>query len=194
MAGQIFPRSQVSVCRGRLSGASLINVIAGKDELGHISQMFSTKRHNRQCCGISVSRVLQTWLMAFVILLAGITQSGLIPALITGHATGISQANAADAVPGGNVVLICTPNGIEPVNLADKDGDQHTRPDNPPPMAGHAFCSLCATHHGAVVAIELPDMVPVPVVHHLRFAVANGKADGREVLRVHHSRAPPVAI
>jgi hypothetical protein len=155
--------------------------------------MFSTQRHNRTHRGMSISRVLQTWAMAFVILLAGVTQSGLIPALLGGYATGISQARAADAYPGSNVVLICTPGGIKPVNLADGIGGDASTPESPP-NAGHAFCSLCATHHGAMLGVGLPNVVGVAVIHDVGFATANGIATGHEIPRVRHSRAPPVAV
>ena len=43
--------------------------------------MITCKRHNRHSGGISLRRVVQTWLVAFVVLFAGVTQSGLVPAL-----------------------------------------------------------------------------------------------------------------
>lgn len=172
----------------------MINVIAGDDEFGHINQMISIRRHTRHDRGPSITRVLQTWLMAFVILLAGVTQSGLIPALLGAQATGIARASAADVFPGGDVLLICTPNGIKSVTVADGDVGHASAPDGIPSPAGHAFCSLCATHHGAAVAVELPDIVPVAVVHDVRFAAANGVATGHEWPRIRHSRAPPAVV
>ena len=154
--------------------------------------MFSTQRYNRNHREMSTRRVLQTWVMAFVILLAGVTQSGLIPALLTGQAAGISQASAADIYPGGNVLLICTPGGIKKVDLANGNADKV--PTDVPPLAGHAFCSLCATHHGAVIAVDMPDMAPVAVVHEIRFAKVPGRATGHDMPRVRHSRAPPAVI
>jgi hypothetical protein len=154
--------------------------------------MFSTQRHNRNYREMSTRRVVQTWVMALVILLAGVTQSGLIPALLTGQATGISQARAADIYPGGNVLLICTPGGIKKVDLANENPDKV--PTDVPPLAGHAFCSLCATHHGAVIAVDMPDMAPVAVVHEIRFAKVPGIVTGHDMPRVRHSRAPPAVI
>ena len=162
----------------------MINVIAGDDEFGHINQMISIRRHTRHDRGPSIT----------VILLAGVTQSGLIPALLGGQATGIARASAADVFPGGDVLLICTPNGIKSVTVADGDVGHASAPDGIPSPAGHAFCSLCATHHGAVVAVELPDIAPVAVVHDARFAAANGVATGHEWPRIRHSRAPPAVV
>jgi len=165
---------------------TMINVIAGRDQIGHITFMDSTKRPYRRS-GFSVARVVQTWAMAFVILLAGVTQSGFIPALLNGQFTGISGVQAA---PGSNVILICTGDGIKAVSL----GADENVPDAPAQTAGHGFCSLCATHHGAVVDIDVPYVAPVAVPHDVDYAHAGGIASGHEIPRIRHSRAPPYFI
>lgn len=149
--------------------------------------MDSTKRPYRRF-GFSVARVVQTWAMAFVILLAGVTQSGFIPALLNGQFSGIAGAEAA---PGSNVILICTGNGIKAVSLGNDGQDV---PDAPAQTAGHGFCSLCATHHGAVVDINVPYVAPVSVPHNVDYAHAVGVAAGHDIPRIRHSRAPPYFI
>ena len=153
--------------------------------------MRSTNRHTCRSNGMSARRVFQTWLMAFVILLAGVTQSGLIPALLS------NSAQAAPFGPGSNVLQICTPNGIKtvatsgaiPVGDVDPYGTGHGGQ-----MAGHGFCSLCATHHGAVISLDLPYVAPVSIAHVVAYATANGIASGHEIPRIRHSRAPPAFV
>lgn len=164
----------------------MINVIAATPQIRHITFMDTTKRPYRRF-GFSVARVVQTWAMAVVILLAGITQSGFVPALLNGQFDGISGAQAA---PGSNVILICTGTGIKAVSL---DGGNDT-PDIPAQSAGHGFCSLCATHHGAVVDIDAPYVAPVCVPHNVDYAHAVGVAAGHDIPRIRHSRAPPSFI
>lgn len=159
--------------------------------------MYSTERQHRRLVGPVASRVLQTWVMAFVILISGVTQSGFIPALLGGFGGGVSGVQAAVAAPGGNVLLICTADGIQTV-LLDETGDatvsgtgSNDRPGHP---VGHVFCALCATHHGAVIGIDLPYAAPVAVIHDVTFAAAIGFANGHDIPRSRHSRAPPVSV
>lgn len=164
----------------------MIKVIAAHDQIGHITFMDTTKRPYCRF-GFSVARVVQTWVMAVVILLAGVTQSGFIPALLNGQFSGVSGVQAG---PGSNVILICTGNGIQTISLdADKDV-----PDAPTQNAGHGFCSLCATHHGAVVDVNVPYAAPVAVSHNVDYAHAVGLASGHDIPRIRHSRAPPFFI
>jgi hypothetical protein len=165
----------------------MINVIAAKDQIGHITFMDTTKRPYRRF-GFSLARVVQTWVMAVVILLAGVTQSGFIPALLNGQFAGVSSAQAG---PGSNVILICTGTGIKAVSLGSNGQDI---PDVPGQMAGHGFCSLCATHHGAVVNVDAPYVAPVSVPHNVDYAHAVGFAFGHDIPRIRHSRAPPSFI
>ena len=160
--------------------------------------MSTQKRHNRHDCqrgGLSTRRVVQTWLVAFVILFAGVTQSGLVPALLSGQASGISTASAAEIVPSGDYLLICTPTGIKMVSV---DTLENAAPSDGPGQTGklpaHAFCPLCANHHGAMAAIDLPDVAPKPIIHDVTYAQATILVTGNDVLRIRHSRAPPVSI
>lgn len=157
--------------------------------------MLSTIRHTRHFGGLSVARVVQTWLMALVILLTGVTQSGVIPALLSGQATGIAGAQAAIAGPGSNVLLICTPDGIKRV-AADGSlvGDDTFPADHSNQMAGHGFCSLCATHHGAMVSVDFPYVAPTAISHDILYAPANGVGRGHDWPRIRHSRAPPAFV
>ncbi len=164
----------------------MINVIAAKPQIVHITLMDTTKRPYRRF-GFSVARVVQAWAMAVVILLAGITQSGFVPALLNGQFDGISGAAAG---PGSNVILICTGTGIKAVSLSGADGV----PDTPAQSAGHGFCSLCATHHGAVVDIDVLYVAPVSVSHHVDYVHAVGGASGHDIPRIRHSRAPPFSV
>jgi len=161
----------------------------------HIQSMFTRKRHNHRVGNLSLRRVVQTWLMALVVLFAGVTQSGLVPALLSGQASGISTASASEIAPGGDYLLICTPAGIELVSVDALVGvvtsDASGQSDE---MPAHAFCPLCANHHGAMAAIELPDVAPVPVTHHVSYAEATVLAAGNDVPRIRHSRAPPISI
>jgi hypothetical protein len=159
--------------------------------------MFSTKRHNSHVSGLSARRVLQTWLMAFVILFAGVTQSGLVPALLSGQATGISAATAAEIGPDSDYLLICTPSGIKLVSLAELEGDASDgadATDRPDDMAGHAFCPLCANHHGAVVSFDTPEAARITKLHELAYATAFDGAWAYEIPRIRHSRAPPSSV
>lgn len=169
----------------------MINVIAAIDQIRHIRRMLSTKRHRRREAGMSAGRFLQIWLMAFVILLAGVTQSGVVPALLNGQNTGVSGALAATAAPGSNVLLICTPAGIKTFNLVSGDA---VPSDDLPEAAGHGFCSLCATHHGAVAVLDLPYGAPVTVAHNVAYGAANGIATDHDIPRIRHSRAPPLSV
>jgi len=157
--------------------------------------MITCKRHNRHAGGISLRRVVQTWLVAFVVLFAGITQSGLIPALLSGQATGISIASATEAAPGGDYLLVCTPAGIKLVSVDTLDtvmtDDASGQSDELP---AHAFCPLCANHQGAIAAIDLPYVAPVQVIHHVNYAEAIVVAFGNDFPRIRHSRAPPAFI
>lgn len=157
--------------------------------------MLSTKRHTRRFGGVSLARVVQTWLMALVILLTGVTQSGLIPALMSGQATGIAGAQAAIPGPGSNILLICTPEGIKRVGADGSElADDLSSTDHSGQMAGHGFCSLCATHHGAMVSVDLPYVAPVAIAHIVSYGPANGIASGHDMPRIRHSRAPPAFV
>ncbi|WP_276652673.1 DUF2946 family protein [Thalassospira lucentensis] len=125
--------------------------------------------------------------MACVILLAGFTQSGFIPAFLSGQRIGVSGAQAA---PGGDLLLICTPDGIRAVSLGGGDLPTPDGENN----AAHGFCSLCATHHGVFVDLGVPDISPVSKVGHITYAHAIGVAAGHEIPRIRHSRAPPLSV
>ncbi|KJE36228.1 hypothetical protein UF64_05040 [Thalassospira sp. HJ] len=157
--------------------------------------MITHKRHNRRAGGLSLRRVVQTWLVAFVVLFAGVTQSGLVPALLSGQSSGISTASAAEIAPGGEYLLICTPAGIKVVSVDTLEGVVTSgSSDATDEMPAHAFCPLCANHHGAMAAIALPYNAPKPITHDVSYAKATVFATGNDVLRIRHSRAPPVSI
>lgn len=140
-------------------------------------------------------RVVQTWLVVFVVLFAGVTQSGLVPALLGGAATGIASASASDIAPGGDYVLICTPTGIKLASVDTLEGAVPSdAPDQPDKIPAHAFCPLCANHHGAMAAIDLPYVAPVLVTHDVFYAKAMAFAVAHEHPRSHHPRAPPFSI
>ena len=125
--------------------------------------------------------------MACVILLAGVTQSGFIPALLGGQGIGVS---GAQATPSSDLLLICTPDGIRTVSFG---GETQSTPDGKNNTA-HGFCSLCATHHGVFVDLGVPDVAPASKVGHITYAHAIGVAAGHEIPRIRHSRAPPLSI
>ncbi|AXO15924.1 DUF2946 family protein [Thalassospira indica] len=157
--------------------------------------MITCKRHNRRSGGISLRRVVQTWLVAFFVLFAGVTQSGLVPALLSGQATGVATASAAEIAPGGDYVLICTPAGIKLVSADTLDGVVASNASGQADeMPTHAFCPLCANHHGAMAAIDLPYVAPVPVIHDVSYAKAIAFVAVNDIPRGRHSRAPPVSI
>ncbi len=161
--------------------------------------MITQKRHSRHLCqgrGLSIRRVVQTWLVAFVVLFAGVTQSGLVPALLSGQASGISPASAAEITPDSDYLLICTPAGIKlvPVDTLEDAGVSDDASGQRGKLPAHAFCPLCANHHGAMAAIDLPDVAPKPIIHDVTYAQATIVVTGNNVLRIRHSRAPPVSI
>lgn len=140
-------------------------------------------------------RVVQTWLVAFVVLFAGVTQSGLVPALLSGQSTGIATASAAEIAPGGDYVLICTPAGIKLASVDQLYGVvASASTDDTDEMPAHASCPLCANHHGAMAAIDLPYVAPVPVIHDVTYAKAIALVALHDVRRTRHSRAPPTSI
>jgi len=158
--------------------------------------MLSTRRQHNAFLRISLRpsslrRVVQTWVMAFVILLAGVTQSGFIPALLLGGEIGVAGAQAA---PGGNVILICTGDGIQTIVFGPDGPEISENTDHPAQTAGHGFCSLCASHHGAVVDVSLPYVEPVSISHDVSFAAAIGVAKGHEIPRSRQPRAPPHSV
>lgn len=164
----------------------MINVIAGGPYIVHIRNMPISVFSHKPVCVRTLSRMLQVWGIAFVILLAGVTQSGFIPALLGGQGIGVSGAQAA---PGGDLLLICTPDGVRTVSL---NGDDPKPVDSN--KTHHGFCSLCATHHGVFVDLSIPDVVPVSEIGPVTYAHAIGVAAGHEIPRIRHSRAPPLSV
>ncbi|PKR58134.1 hypothetical protein COO92_10260 [Thalassospira lohafexi] len=165
----------------------MINVIARDRYIVHIKPMRVFTCSHSASCVRPLSRLLQVWGMACVILLAGVTQSGFITALLGGQGIGVSGAQAA---PGGDLLLICTPDGIRAVSLGGGDLPTPDGENN----AAHGFCSLCATHHGVFVDLGVPDISPVSKVGHITYAHAIGVAAGHEIPRIRHSRAPPLSV
>ena len=165
----------------------MINVIARDRYIVHIKPMRVFTCSHSASCVRPLSRLLQVCGMACVILLAGVTQSGFIPALLGGQGIGVSGAQAA---PGGDLLLICTPDGIRVVSRGGGDLPTPDGENN----AAHGFCSLCATHHGVFVDLGVPDISPVSKVGHITYAHAIGVAAGHEIPRIRHSRAPPLSV
>tara|TARA_E500000318_G_scaffold22554_1_gene22976 strand:- start:1711 stop:2208 length:498 start_codon:yes stop_codon:yes gene_type:complete len=165
----------------------MINVIARDRYIVHIKPMRVFICSDSARCVRPLSRLLQVWGMACVILLAGFTQSGFIPALLGGQGIGVSGAQAA---PGSDLLLICTPDGIRAVSLS---GDAPPTQDDKS-NAAHGFCSLCATHHGVFVDLGVPDIDPMSKIGLITYTDAIGVAAGHEIPRIRHSRAPPLSV
>ena len=173
----------------------MIYVIVAPVDFGHTTIMSSDVRPMPfRISTRTAGYILRVWFLAFVMLMAGVTQSGFITVLLGGQGNGqLTAISGALATPGGDVILICTGDGIRAVAT----GDGSPLPSSSPSQGhstGHGFCSLCASHHGAVASFIAPLGVPVSVVQDAEYAQARLIATRMTRVRTRHSRAPPVSI
>ncbi|MCC9624298.1 hypothetical protein LPB41_21665 [Thalassospira sp. MA62] len=160
--------------------------------------MCATKRQCRGANRLTVRHVISTWTVAIAILLVGVVQSGGAAALLGGWGiSGTSLIRASTDVsvfPGGNIIQICTPAGIETITLGDTAIDASGRDPSQSQTVGHGFCSLCASHHGAVVALNQPDATVVEISRDVVYRAVTVTTTAHEIPRLRHPRAPPVII
>lgn len=165
-------------------------VVAGK--FGHIQTMpVHTNLMPSHTKIRAAGHILRVWMLALVILMTGMTQSGVVSAMF-------ARANAA---PGGDVILICTADGVRAVSFGNAKSDgapqnaaDHSAGHSGDHAAGHGFCSLCASHHGGMANLDLPFGAPVSIIHDAEYANARGVAATITVPRTRYSRAPPLSV
>jgi len=142
----------------------------------------------------AVGKLLRVWMLAFVILMTGVTQSGFVSAMYGGaNGVGLTAITGANAEPGGDLIFICTADGVRAISFGDVGPDAASQ-NSGGHSAGHGFCSLCASHHGAMASLEVPFGAPVSIIHDAEYAQARLLAATITVPRTRYSRAPPHSI
>ncbi|MFC4235445.1 DUF2946 family protein [Thalassospira xianhensis] len=142
----------------------------------------------------AAGKLLRVWLLAVVILMTGVTQSGFVTALLGGGSGGgLTAITGANAAPGGDLIFICTADGVRAVSFGDATPDAASQ-NSGGHSAGHGFCSLCASHHGAMVNLGVPFGAPVSIIHDAEYAQARLIATTITLPRTRYSRAPPYSI
>ncbi|WP_404425150.1 DUF2946 family protein [Thalassospira australica] len=143
----------------------------------------------------AAGKILRVWMLAFVILMTGVTQSGFVSAMF-GSGNGLTAITGANAAPGGDVIVICTADGARAVSFGDArpDATDATSQNSAGHSAGHGFCSLCASHHGAMAHMDVPFGAPVSIIHDAEYAKARLIAAAVTLPRTRYSRAPPHSI
>ncbi len=169
----------------------MIYVIVAGGKFGHTQSMLIRTRPMLSHTKIrAAGNILRVWMLACVILMTGVTQSGFVSAMYGGGVTAITGANAA---PGGDVIFICTADGVRAVSFGDA-GPNATSQNSGGHSAGHGFCSLCASHHGAMANLDLPFGAPVSIIHDAEYVQARLIAATITLPRTRYSRAPPLSI
>lgn len=175
----------------------MIYVIVAGGKFGHTQSMLIRTRPMLSHTKIrAAGNILRVWMLAFVILMTGVTQSGFVSAIFggaNGNGNGVTAITGANAAPGGDVIFICTADGVRAVSFGDAGPNAASqKPDGH--SAGHGFCSLCASHHGAMANLDVPFGAPVSIIHDAEYVQARLLAATITLPRTRYSRAPPLSI
>lgn len=173
----------------------MIYVIVAGGKFGHTqSMLIRTQPKLSHTKFRAAGNILRVWMLAFVILMTGVTQSGFVTALLGGGSGGgLTAITGANAAPGGDLIFICTADGVRAVSFGDVGPDGASQ-NSGGHSAGHGFCSLCASHHGAMASLDVPFGAPVSIIHDAEYAQARLLAATITVPRTRYSRAPPHSI
>jgi len=173
----------------------MIYVIVAGGKFGHTQSMLIRTRPMLSHTKIrAAGNILRVWMLAFVILMTGVTQSGFVSAIFGGaNGNGVTAITGANAAPGGDVIFICTADGVRAVSFGDA-GPNATSQNSGGHSAGHGFCSLCASHHGAMANLDVPFGAPVSIIHDAEYVQARLLAATITLPRTRYSRAPPLSI
>lgn len=177
----------------------MIYLIVAGGKFGHTQSMLIRTRPMLSHTKIrAAGNILRVWMLACVILMTGVTQSGFVSAIFggangNGNGNGLTAITGANAAPGGDVIFICTADGVRAVSFGDASADAASQ-NSGGHSAGHGFCSLCASHHGAMANPGVPFGAPVSIIHDAEYAQGRLIAATITVPRTRHSRAPPHSI
>lgn len=173
----------------------MIYVIVAGGKFGHTQSMLMRTKPKPSHTKIrAAGNILRVWMLACVILMTGVTQSGFVSAMFgAANGSGLTAITGANAAPGGDVIFICTADGVRAVSFGDAGPNATSqKPDGH--SAGHGFCSLCASHHGAMASLDVPFGAPVSIIHDAEYVQARLIAATITVPRTRYSRAPPLSI
>ena len=175
--------------------AVMIYLIVAAAKFGHTRSMLIRTNPMPSHTQIrAAGNILRVWMLAFVILMTGVTQSGFLTALLGGGSGGgLTAITGANAAPGGDLIFICTADGVRAVSFGDAIPDAASQ-NSGGHSAGHGFCSLCASHHGAMASLDVPFGAPVSIIHDAEYAQSRLITATITVPRTRYSRAPPHSI